>query len=54
MSLKNFSHLAANTIHDPPHRAVSRAPANHNVLMTLLGCMAAAAVLAVLWALYAV
>jgi len=52
MSVKDFHDVSAQTIHDPPHRALSRAPAGHNVTMTLLGCAAAAAVLAVLWAFY--
>jgi hypothetical protein len=54
MSIKDFPHLSTQTIQDPPHRAVSRAPADHNLAIILLGCAAAAVVLAILWALYTV
>ena len=53
MNTKEFLHFSAHAHQDPPHRAMSRAPANHNVAMILLGCVAAATVLAVLWGLYA-
>jgi hypothetical protein len=52
MTVKDFHDVSAQTIHDPPHRAMSRAPASHNVTTTLLGFTVAAAVLAVLWAFY--
>jgi hypothetical protein len=53
MNVKDFPHVSTRANQDPPHRAMSRAPADHNVAMTLLGCIAAATVLAVLWGLYA-
>lgn len=53
MSIKDFGHLSAHTINDPPRHAVSRAPASHNVTMTLLGFAVAVIVLAILWAFYA-
>ena len=52
MNTKDLPRVSAQTVDDPPHRAMSRAPADHNVTMTLLGCAAAAAVLAILWAFY--
>lgn len=53
MNTKDLPRVSTHAIQDPPHRAMSRAPADHNVAMTLLGCMAAAAVLAILWGFYA-
>ena len=53
MIVKDFPHITPNASHDPPHRAMSRDPGGHNVTITLLGCLAAAAVLAILWGLYA-
>ncbi|WP_297491880.1 hypothetical protein [Acidocella sp.] len=53
MNTKEFSNLTAHTSQDPPHRAMSRAPADYNIAVILLGCVAAAAVLALLWTLYA-
>ncbi len=52
MITKDFNHLSAHTIDDLPRHAVSRAPASHNVAMTLLGFAAAAIVFAVLWVFY--
>ncbi len=52
MNTKDLPHVSTQAIQDPPHRAMSRAPANHNVTMTLLGFAAAAIVLAILWAFY--
>ncbi len=53
MTVKDFGHLSAHTINDPPRHAVSRAPASHNVTMALLGFAAAAIVFAILWMFYA-
>lgn len=53
MNTKDFVHVSAHSHHDLPHRGMSRQPANHNVAMILLGCVAAATVFAVLWGLYA-
>lgn len=53
MNKKDFPRVSTHPQQDPPHRAMSREPANHNVVMILLGCAAAATVLAVLWGLYA-
>jgi hypothetical protein len=53
MNTKDLPHVSTRAIHDPPHRAMSRAPADHNVTTTLLGFAATAVVLAVLWVLYA-
>lgn len=57
MNTKDFhhdlSHASGPGKHDLPHRAMSRAPAHHNLVTALLGTLAAAAVLAVLWLLYA-
>ena len=52
MNTKDLPRVSTQTIQDPPHRAMSRAPAGHNVTMTLLGFTAAAIVLAILWAFY--
>lgn len=52
MNTKDLPRVSTEAIHDPPHRAMSRAPADHNVTMTLLGFTAAAIVLAILWAFY--
>lgn len=54
MIMKDLPRVSTQAGQDPPHRAMSRAPANHNVAVTLLGCAAAACVLALLWALYTV
>jgi hypothetical protein len=53
MTVKDIHNISSQTIHDPPHRAMSRAPADHNVTMTLLGLTAAAIVLGILWVFYA-
>jgi hypothetical protein len=53
MNTKDLPHVSAQTIHDPPHRAMSRAPADHTMTTTLLGFTAAVVVLAILWVLYA-
>ena len=49
----DFSDLSPRTTQDPPHRAVSREPAHHNVTMAALGVVCAAAVLGVMWLFYA-
>lgn len=53
MNRKDFQRVSAHPYQDPPHRAMSREPAHHNVTMILLGSAAAATVLAILWGLYA-
>jgi len=52
MNTKDLPHVSTEAIHDPPHRAMSRAPADHNVTTILLGFAAAAVVLAILWVFY--
>ncbi len=37
---------------EPPHRAISRAPARHNVTVVGLGLAVVAGVFAILWGLY--
>ncbi len=53
MTTKDFLNVRAHSHLDHPHRGISRQPANHNVAITLLGCVAAATVLVILWGLYA-
>lgn len=53
MTVKDFHSISTKATHDLPHRAMSRAPADHNVTMTLLGLTAAAIVLGILWVFYA-
>ena len=53
MNTKDFPSVSTHTTQDPPHRAMSRAPASHNVAMVLLGVTVVAGVFAMLWALYA-
>ncbi|WP_298281381.1 hypothetical protein [Acidocella sp.] len=52
MNIKDFPSVSNRVTQDPPHRAVSREPAHHNVRLAVLGTLCALAVLAVLWALY--
>jgi len=53
MNTKDFPSVSTKANQDPPHRALSREPASHNIAMTTLGLAAAAGVFAILWALYA-
>ncbi len=53
MAVKDFPSLHTREKHDPPHHAVSRAPASHNVTVAVLGVVCVVAVFAVLWLLYA-
>jgi hypothetical protein len=53
MNTKEMPRVSTSGAEFPPHRAMSRAPSDHNVTTILLGCVAAAGVLAILWALYA-
>ncbi|HUM08221.1 MAG TPA: hypothetical protein VLT37_05030 [Acidocella sp.] len=52
MNIKDFQNLHTRETQDPPHRAVSRAPASHNVTVAVLGVVCVVAVFAVLWLLY--
>lgn len=52
MNTKDLPNVSTRTTQDPPRRAMSRAPADHNLTTTLLGFTAAALVLAVLWVFY--
>ncbi|MBB5372531.1 hypothetical protein [Acidocella aromatica] len=53
MTVKDFPTLHTRETQDPPHRAVSRAPASHNVTVAILGVVCVVAVFGVLWLLYA-
>lgn len=52
MNTKDLPAVSTQASQDPPHRAMSRAPANHNVMLTALGLLIVAGVFGVLWALY--
>ena len=53
MSVKDFPAISTAETPDPPHRAMSREPAHHNVMVTVLGVVCVVVVFGVLWALYA-
>lgn len=53
MNTKELPSISAQSGQEPPHRAMSRAPENHNVVMVMLGLLVVAVLFAVLWALYA-
>jgi hypothetical protein len=53
MTTNDFATLSSHEPQDPPHRAASRAPAEHHVTIALAGTVCVACVFAVLWALYA-
>ncbi|WP_297370844.1 hypothetical protein [Acidocella sp.] len=52
MNTKEFPAVSTRATQDPPHRAISREPAHHNLRLAVLGTLCALAVLAVLWTLY--
>ncbi len=53
MTVKDFPTIHTRETQDPPHRAMSRAPASHNVTLAILGVVCVVAVFGVLWLLYA-
>jgi hypothetical protein len=53
MTVKDFPSIEPRETKDRPHRAVSRAPARHNVTVAVLGVVCVIVVFGVLWLLYA-
>ncbi len=52
MTKTEFHDFSAQTPKDPPHHAMSRAPARHEFTTLALGVACAAGVAALLWGLY--